>query len=143
VFPEAISIGVVATTKKERCSMKRDLGTKGQVVEIDETHIGGKKLRKGVKAGKDAKIKVLGIVERNGRVHMQRVDDTTIESLKPAIDANLSPNASQVVTDSASVYSFILPKEMHKKTNHKEELRTTGELSKKTIEGAFRCLNAV
>jgi transposase-like protein len=49
----------------------KPLGSEGQVVEIDETFIGGRKLRKGVKARKDAKITVLGIVEKNGRIHMQ------------------------------------------------------------------------
>jgi len=38
------------------------LGGQGQIVEIDETFLGGRKLRKGVKAGKDAKISVLGMV---------------------------------------------------------------------------------
>lgn len=113
------------------------IGSKGKVVEIDETHIGGKKLRKGVKAGKNAKINVLGMVERNGRVHMQVISDSKIESIRPVVEAKLSPEASQVITDSAAVYTQIIPKEKHTETNHKEELRTMGELSTKTIEGAF------
>ncbi len=113
------------------------LGSKGQVVEIDETFIGGKKLRKGVKAGKEAKIAVLGMVEHNGRVHMQRVENVKAETLRPVLEAKLSANVSKVVTDSASAYGWILPAEKHEKVNHKEELRELGELSTKTIEGAF------
>src|SRR5208282_5502783 len=45
------------------------LGGQSKVVEIDETFIGGKTRRKGVGAGRAAKISVLGIAERNGRVH--------------------------------------------------------------------------
>jgi transposase-like protein len=113
------------------------LGSKGQVVEIDETFIGGKKLRKGVKAGKEAKIAVLGMVEHNGRVHMQRIENAKAVSIKSVLDAKLSPNVGKIVTDSASAYTAILPKEKHKEVSHADELREFGELSTKTIEGAF------
>jgi len=113
------------------------LGGQGQVVEIDETFLGGRKLRKGVKAGKDAKIAVLGIAERNGRVHLQRISNVKAASIKTVLDAKLSPNVGRVITDSASAYTAILPAEKHVEVNHKEELRTLGELSTKTVEGTF------
>ncbi len=52
------------------------LGGPGKIVEVDETFVGGKMRRKGVKAGKDAKIAVLGIAERGGRVHLQTIENT-------------------------------------------------------------------
>ncbi len=113
------------------------LGGQGQVLEIDEAYLGGKKLRKGVKAGKDAKIAILGIAERGGRVHMQRISNAQAQSIKPVLDEKLSPDASKVITDSAAVYRWLLPAEKHEITSHKDELRTVGELSTKTIEGAF------
>jgi transposase-like protein len=117
------------------------LGSKGQVVEIDETYLGGRKLRKGVKAGKEAKVAVLGMIERSGRVHFQRIENTKAESIRPILKANLSPKASKVVTDAAAVYSAILPEivpvKQHEETVHKEELREKGEVSMKTLEGAF------
>jgi transposase-like protein len=113
------------------------MGAQGQVVEIDETYLGGRKLRKGVKYGKDSKIAVLGIAERNGRVHMQRISNARAVSIKPVLDAKLSPEASTVVTDSASVYTTLLPPEKHVEVSHKDELREFGELSTKTVEGAF------
>lgn len=113
------------------------LGGIGKVVEIDETFIGGKKLRKGVKAGKNAKIPVLGIAERGGRVHLQKISNAQAESIKPVLDANLSLESDKIITDSASVYGWLLPAEKHEKVSHKDELRETGELSAKTIEGAF------
>jgi transposase-like protein len=116
---------------------KAPLGGQGQIVEIDETFIGGKKLRKGVKAGKDAKISVLGMVERGGRVHMQTIENCKANAMRPVIEANLSPNVKQVLTDSASAYSFILPKDIHTQTNHRLELEMLGETSTRTIEGAF------
>ena len=113
------------------------LGGQGQVLEIDEAYLGGKKLRKGVKAGKDAKIAILGIAERGGRVHMQRISNAKAATLKPVLDQKVSPAVSKVVTDSASAYRWILPAEKHEITSHKDELRAMGELSTKTIEGAF------
>ncbi len=117
------------------------LGGQGQVVEIDETYLGGKKLRKGVKAAKDAKISILGIAERNGRVHMQRISNAKAATLKPILQAKVSPNASQVVTDGHPTYGWVVPSivpvAQHKVINHKSELDEFGELSAKTVEGAF------
>ena len=113
------------------------LGGQGKIVEIDETYLGGKKHRKGVKAGKDAKITVLGIAERGGRVHLQKIDNARAVSIKPVLDAKLSPDTDKVITDYASAYSAVLPAEKHEEVKHYEELRTLGELSTKTIEGAF------
>ncbi len=113
------------------------LGSQGQVIEIDETYLGGKMTGKGVKAGKNAKIAILGIAERNGRVHLQRISNAKAGQIKPILEAKLSPNMSTAVTDSASVYTRLLPPEKHTETCHKEELRSKGELTMKTIEGAF------
>jgi transposase-like protein len=113
------------------------LGSKGQVVEIDETFVGGKKLRKGVKAGKDAKITVLGIAERSGRIHLQRISNVQAATIRPVLAAHLSPNASKVITDSLPSCTVILPKETHEEVSHKDELRESGQVSSKTIEGAF------
>lgn len=113
------------------------IGGAGKIVEIDEMFVGGKKLRKGVKAGKDAKIKVLGIAERNGNIHLQRIENTQAASIKPILDAKLSPETEKIITDSHPTYSWLLNSEKHVVTNHKQELETMGELSTKTIEGAF------
>ena len=55
------------------------LGSQGQVVEMDETYLGGKKTGRGQKMAKAAKIKILGIAERNGRVHLQRIANVKSE----------------------------------------------------------------
>jgi transposase-like protein len=113
------------------------LGGAGQIVEIDETFVGGRPAGKGVQAGRDNKIKVLGIIERGGRVHLQTVKDLKKDTLKPIIDAKLSQDVQKVVTDGATAYTFIIPKEKHIAGNHKEELRNGGQVSNRTIEGAF------
>jgi transposase-like protein len=117
------------------------LGGQGQVLEIDEAYLGGKKHRKGVKAGKDAKIAILAIAERGGRVHMQRISNAKAATLKPILKEKVSPNAKQIVTDGAPVYVNIIPSivpvSQHKVADHKAELEEFGELSAKTVEGAF------
>jgi transposase-like protein len=113
------------------------LGGQGQIVEIDETFIGGRKLRKGVKAGKDAKIAVLGIAERGGRVHLQTIPNTQAAVIRPILENRLSPETKKIITDSHPTYSWLLDSEKHQVTNHRKELEEKGELSAKTIEGAF------
>jgi transposase-like protein len=113
------------------------LGGAGKVVEIDETFIGGKVRRKGHMKAKENKTVVIGIAERGGRIHMQKIENIKSPSVKPVLAAKLHPETEKVITDSAPVYSWILPKEKHEIVNHYEEVRTMGELSTKTIEGAF------
>jgi transposase-like protein len=118
------------------------LGGQGQVVEIDETWLGGQntgKRRRLTRQEKwDRKIKVLGMVERGGRIHLQRLDNAKIGTLRPILEAKLSPNAAKVVTDGAAAYTFIVPKEKHEPTIHGEELYSTGKIEgTKTVEGAF------
>src|ERR1039457_4616940 len=114
------------------------LGGPGKVVEIDETFVGGKKLRKGVKAGKDAKIAVLGLAEPGGRIHLQTIESTKALAIRPILEARLSPDTKKVVTDSAPVYTRLIPPEQHEEGVHKDELRDDGFIrSTRTIESAF------
>jgi transposase-like protein len=118
------------------------LGGQGQIVEIDETWLGGRAnaghRRKTTKEKVDRKIKLLGMVERGGRVRLQRVENAKVETLRPIINANLSPDTKKIVTDGAAAYSFIVPKEKHESTVHEEELKMLGKIEgTKTIEGAF------
>jgi transposase-like protein len=124
-----------------RQSMQEDqgqiLGGEGQVIEIDETFIGGRTKGLGVKGGRDRKVKVLGLVERGGRVHLQTVKNGTKAALKPVLDAKLDPATKQIVTDGGSAYIFLIPREKHLAGNHREETRNGGKVSNQTIEGAF------
>jgi transposase-like protein len=47
------------------------IGGESVTVEIDETFVGGRKRGVGHKAGRDAKTVVLGMAERNGRIHLK------------------------------------------------------------------------
>jgi transposase-like protein len=113
------------------------LGGSGTVVEIDETMIGGRLAGTGVQAGRAAKVKVIGIIERGGRVHLQTVKNTKKESLQPVIEAKVSPDTEKIVTDGANAYVGMIPREKHQKGNHKRERATNQKVSNQTIEGAF------
>jgi transposase-like protein len=112
------------------------LGGEGQIVEIDETYVGGRLAGTGVQAGRDNKTAVIGIVERGGRVHMQTMKNAKKESLKPVIEAKVSPDTDKIVTDGAAAYLTIIPVEKHQAGNHKEEKRK-GRVSNQTFEGVF------
>jgi transposase-like protein len=113
------------------------LGNDGQIVELDETFIGGVLHDgSGYREGKRSKIKVFGIAERGGRVHLKKVKNVRKETLQPLIDAHVSPNAPKIVTDGAHVYKGIIPKTKHIAGNHNRE-KHSGKLANGTIEGAF------
>ena len=112
------------------------LGSEGQVVEIDESFVGGTLQRKGQREAHRRKVKVLGIAERGGRVHLRKVEDITAHTLKLALDASVSPNASAIATDGANRYQCVIPREKHIRGNHAKEIKQ-GKLSNPTIEGAF------
>lgn len=113
------------------------VGGPSTTVEIDEMFVGGRKRGTGVKAGKDAKTIVLGIAERSGRIHMQKIPNRSAKAMRPVLDAKLSPDTEQIVTDALSTYQFVIPQDKHKETSHKEELKDKNWTSTQTVENAF------
>jgi transposase-like protein len=77
------------------------LGGANEVVEADETYVGGKaRNRKNVIP---PKAPVLSLVERDGRVRSFHVPNVTSQTLKPIIVANVN-KASYLMTDESPVY---------------------------------------
>jgi transposase-like protein len=114
------------------------IGGPGKIVEIDETFVGGKKRRQGVKAGKDAKIKVIGMAERGGRIHLQIIESTKALAIGPVLEAKLDPDTEKVVTDAHATYSSTIPRDKHEEHSHKDELRDEGFISStRHLESAF------
>lgn len=83
------------------------LGGANQVVEVDETFVGGK-ARNRAYAPPPKKAIVLSLVERDGRVRSFHVpgEEVTADSLKPVIVANVD-KASYLMTDGNPVYPSI------------------------------------
>ena len=114
------------------------LGGPGKVVEVDETFIGGKMRGKGQAKAQKAKIPVLGIAERGGRIHLKAIPNTTALAIRPILNTSVAPDTERVVTDSANVYAGAFPKGKHEKANHHREIRDKGFVaSTRTIESAF------
>jgi transposase-like protein len=112
------------------------LGGKGKVVEIDETFLGGKTRGKG-RGAMGEKVRVLGIAERSGRVHLQTITDGKAGTLRPIFQAKLDPTTSKVVSDGATnLRSVFIPARIEQ-FNHADDFAAKGELTAKTVEGAF------
>ncbi|MGC2411073.1 MAG: IS1595 family transposase [Stellaceae bacterium] len=80
------------------------LGGANQVVEADETYVGGRaRNRKNVIP---PKAPVLSLVERDGRVRSFHVREVTAQTLKPIIVSHIN-KASYLMTDDAPVYTAI------------------------------------
>ena len=79
-------------------------------VEIDETFVGGieankhehKKLKQG--RGAVGKVAVLGMRERDGRVHAKVIPDTTINTIQNEIHGSVNPGA-KIYTDEHGAYT--------------------------------------
>jgi len=113
------------------------LGGESVTVEIDETFVGGRKRGAGVKAGKKAKTVVVGMAERDGRIHLQTVRSGKSYYVRPLIASKLDRKTEKVVTDGDGKYKTFFPKEKHVIGVHKKELRDKNWTSTQTVENAF------
>jgi hypothetical protein len=77
------------------------LGGENEVVEIDETFVGGKAANR--KGKIPPKAPVLSLVERDGRVRSFHVPNVNAQTLKPIIVSHVN-KASYLMTDDAPVY---------------------------------------
>jgi transposase-like protein len=114
------------------------LGGQGRTVELDEMYVGGTEHGKG--SGwktKSPKVKVIGIAERGGRIHLQTVSSLKTEHIKPVMDAVINPDTAKIATDGAKRYLPLIPKDKHERGNHTKEMKSGNPLSNQTIEGAF------
>jgi transposase-like protein len=114
-------------------------------VEIDETYVGGKVKGQGHQAGRDNKVPVVSLVERDGRARSFQMESVTAKNLKPILKEHLH-GWSRVMTDDAAVYPFVLNKRVisHDVVCHSKEeyVRHEGDRSihTNTVEGFFSIL---
>lgn len=83
------------------------LGSNGGTVEADETFWGNNK-PKGQKKGRgySQKMKVLSLVDRNGKKRSFHVDRVNAATLKPYLEQHIAADAN-LMTDEASAYTLI------------------------------------
>jgi len=111
------------------------------VVEIDETYVGGKfenmnrkKLHEHRESGKDNKIAVMGLLERDGKAKLTVIGKNTFKEI---IRQNVAPSA-MVITDSHLSYSGLQNEfAAHETVNHNIKEFKRGNIYTNTVEGFF------
>jgi transposase-like protein len=120
-----------------------DLMPLGGIVEIDETYMGGHIRGKGQKFAKKQKQVVMGAVQRGGKLRLQHVPDTKIDTISGFVKATLSPEVERVMTDQHRSYpSALAPEfsERHERVNHISGEYVRGDVYTNSIESAFSLL---
>lgn len=129
------------------------LGGEGNMVEADETYIGGaeknrhKKKRlaspqtglanDGTKYNK--KKVVIGIVERNGKVILKHVPDASEANMVPFIEQYV-PKGSRIITDEHKSYSKLNKTYTHNTVIHSLKVYVSGDAHTNTIENFWSVL---
>ena len=112
------------------------LGGAGEVVEVDETFVGGKTTGMDWRKRKSV---VMGMMERDGDVMLKVVPDQTRPSLLPQITENIA-TGSEIHTDELRTYNKAIPVDRytHKTVNHgKEEYVGPNGETTNSIENFF------
>lgn len=114
-----------------RASFKQSKGKLLGVVEVDETYLGGKHVRKD---GFRKKAVLFGMTERGGRIRVVQVPHRGTEILLPTIKKNIHPKA-RIMTDEARVYTK-LPKTGYQwgYVKHGKRHWVRGDVSTNSIE---------
>ena len=117
------------------------LGGANQVVEVDETYVGGKAKNRAYKAP-PPKEAVVALVEREGRVRGYHVKDVNATTLRPILVTQIS-RKSHLMTDESPVYPKIGDEfGGHGTVNHSidEYVRHGGFTHTNTVENYFSLL---
>lgn len=85
---------------------------------------------------------VIGMAERNGRVHLESRSNRRFESIKPVLDAKLAEDTKEVVTDGNPTYLRLIPQKKHCRGNHGKELAERVWTTTQTVENVpQKCRN--
>lgn len=103
-------------------------------VEIDESYFGGKKRGKRGR-GAEGKTAVVGMVERNGKLEVNAVENVKAKTILPMVRLNVQPG-TQIYTDEFRVYNALPAMGyMHGTIPHAEKIYVRGRVHTNTIEG--------
>jgi transposase-like protein len=113
------------------------LGGPGTPVEADETYWGNIGKQKEGARGWDHKMKVLSLVERDGKKRSFHVANVTAKTVRPILTKNIHAK-THLMTDEASVYKKIGKEfDQHSSVNHKKGEYVRGDVTTNTVESSF------
>ncbi|MFC1912846.1 IS1595 family transposase [Chloroflexota bacterium] len=119
---------------KIRTLLGEDIEAMTGAVEVDETYIGGKKKGKRGR-GAEGKSKVVGAVQRGGKVVAQVVPDVKRKTLAPFMAEKVSPEAT-LYTDEFPTYDAMKGLGYrHKRIDHGSKVYVNGDIHTNSIEG--------
>jgi transposase-like protein len=123
-----------------RHAMKQEPMQLGGIVEVDETFIGPRRRRVGLKANWKEKTPVVGLVERDGRARLFPVRAVNYTEAYTFIERELAPG-TRLITDDANHY-YAMPRniERHDTIKHSDRVYVRGDVHTNTVEGAFGLL---
>jgi transposase-like protein len=110
------------------------------IVEIDETYIGGKPRYKNNsnKIGRGCdKMKVIGAVERKGKVIAKSSDKFNQKIVKDLLIENINLDKSEIHTDEYRIYSRVNKMVKHEVVNNGEREYARGNIHTNSIEGYY------
>lgn len=116
------------------------MGSGGGTVEADETYWGNKKPYGKNPKGFGHKMKIVSLVERDGKARSFHVPSVNSQTLKPILMANIAKDAN-LMTDDAHFYKNI-GKEFasHESVMHSRGEYARGDVTTNTVEGFFSIL---
>jgi transposase-like protein len=116
------------------------LGSNGGPVEVDETYWGNVGKQRNGARGYDHKMKVVSLVERDGKKRSFHVANVTAKTVTPILKAQVAKNA-RLMTDEAKVYTKIGREYAeHGVVNHSAGEYARGDITTNTVESSFAIL---
>ncbi|MFC2044389.1 IS1595 family transposase [Chloroflexota bacterium] len=117
-----------------RSLLGEDIASLDGEVEVDETYIGGKKKGKRGR-GAEGKSKVLGAMQRGGKVVAQVVPDVKRHTLVPFMAEKVSRNATLFTDEFPSYDHMARIGYKHRRIDHHSKVYVRGNIHTNSIEG--------
>ncbi len=116
------------------------LGGGGEAVEVDETYWGTPKPKGKTARGYEHEMKILSLVERDGKKRTYRVGSVNEKAIRPILEAQLS-NKARLMTDEARVYINVGRKfSEHGVVTHAAGEYARGDVTTNSVESSFALL---
>jgi transposase-like protein len=118
------------------------IGGAGEPVEVDETYWGNNKPRGTVGGGGHHKMKIVALVERNGKARSFHVPTVNAKTLRPILLKNIHRRTT-IMTDDARFYlraKLGQHFDGHESVNHSAREYARGTIHTNTVEGYFSVL---